>query len=168
MATPFPQSALCAVPLRRAAGSLTRRLRALVRDESGDSMVSFALSASVLFMFIFGLTTMCLAFYTYESISEMAREGVRYAIVHGSTCETSSGTSCEVTAAQVNSYVQGLGFPNVGGGTMTVNTTYPDGGEVPDADRVQVNISYAYPWHIPFVGSQTVDMSSTSEMYIIQ
>jgi Flp pilus assembly protein TadG len=159
---------LTASSLRRAAGSLTRKSRAFFRDESAESMVGFAISASVLFMFIFGLTTMCLAFYTYEAISEMAREGARYAIVHGSTCETSSGTSCEATASQVNSYVQGLTYPNVGGGTMTVNTTYPDGGEVPDADRVEITVSYTFPWHILFYGSENISMTSTSEMYIIQ
>jgi hypothetical protein len=160
--------ALSAQPLVHTAAFLARFGRALLHDETGESMVGFALSASILFTFIFGLTTMCLAFYTYEAISEMAREGARYAIVHGSTCETSSGTSCEVTATQVNTYVQGLGLPNIGGGTMTVNTTFPDGGEAPNADRVQVSVSYAFPWHIPFIGSQTVNMSSTSEMYIIQ
>jgi TadE-like protein len=168
MATILARSALTSHPLRRPAGFLARRCRVFLRDESAESMVSFALSASILFMFIFGLTNMCLAFYTYESISELAREGVRYAIVHGSTCQTASGSSCEVTSAQVNSYVQGLGIPNVGGGTMSVNTTYPDGGEAPDADRVQITVSYSFPWHIPFSGSQTVSMSSTSEMYIIQ
>jgi hypothetical protein len=142
--------------------------RAFLRDESAESIVGFALSSSVLFLFIFGLTTMCLAFYTYESISEMAREGARYAIVHGSSCETSSGSSCEVTASQVNTYVQNLGFPNVGGGDMSVNTTYPDGAEAPNADRVKVSIGYTFPWHIPFGTSQNVSMSSTSEMYIIQ
>jgi Flp pilus assembly protein TadG len=160
--------ALAAHRLRRTAGLLAGRSRAFLRDESAESMVGFALSSSILFMFIFGLTTMCLAFYTYESLSEMAREGARYAVVHGSSCETSSGSSCEVTAAEVNSYVQGLGIPNVGGGTMTVNTTYPDGGEAPNADRVEVTVSYSFPWHIPFSGSQTVNMSSSSEMYILQ
>lgn len=165
MTTRLPFSGNAAHPLL---GLLGRRCRAFLRDESAESMVSFALSSSFLFMFIFGLTTMCLAFYTYESISELAREGARYAIVHGSTCETSSGSSCEATTSQVNTYVQGLSIPNMGGGTMTVNTTFPDGGEVPNLDRVQVTVSYTFPWHIPFAGSQNVSMSSTSEMYFIQ
>jgi hypothetical protein len=168
MITPLPRHAISADPFPQPARTLGRRCCGFLRDESAESMVSFALSASVLFMFIFGLTEMCLAFYTYQSISELAREGARYAIVHGSTCETSSGASCEVTAAQVTSYVQGLSIPNVGGGTISVNTTYPDGGEAPNADRVKVSVSYAFPWHVPFGGSQTINMSSASEMYIVQ
>jgi TadE-like protein len=160
--------ALSADPLRRTARFVARRCREFLRDETAESMIGFALSASVLFTFIFGLTTMCLAFYTYQAISELAREGARYAVVHGSSCETSTGSSCEVTASQVNTYVQDLGFPNVGGGTMTVNTTYPDGGEAPDADRVEVTVSYAFPWNIPFIGSRNISMSSASEMYILQ
>lgn len=154
--------------LRRAARVLRLRGRQLRRDERAESMVSFALTVSILFGFIFGLTTMCLAFYTYESISELAREGARYAIVHGSTCETSAGASCTASASQINTYVQNIGLPNVAGGTLSVNTTFPDGGEVPDTDRVEVNVTYTYPWDIPFLGSRNLTMSSTSEMYIVQ
>jgi Flp pilus assembly protein TadG len=144
-----------------------RQTADLARDEAGESMISFAISASVLFGFLFGLIYMCLAFYTYSWISEVAREGARYAIVHGTTCETSAGASCEVTASQVNSYVSGLGLPNVGGGTATPSASYPDGGEAP-GDRVKVTVTYSFPYHIPFVGSQTLSMSSSSEMYILQ
>jgi Flp pilus assembly protein TadG len=168
MTATVPQPAGSARTMRSLAREWARRCSEFVREETGETMIGFALSASVLFVFIFGLTTMCLGFYTYQAISEMAREGVRYAIVHGSTCETSSGSSCEVTASQVNTYVQSLGFPNVGGGNMTVNTTYPDGGEAPNADRVAITVTYTFPWSYPFGGSKTVTMSSTSEMYIIQ
>jgi Flp pilus assembly protein TadG len=168
MIVPFPHSPISDVRLDGSALWIARLGRDFLRDETGESMVGFALSASVLFTFIFGLTTMCLAFYTYQAISELAREGVRYAIVHGTTCETSSGSSCEVTSTQVNTYVQGIGIPNVGGGTMNVNTSYPDGGEVPNADRVEVTVTYTFPWHIPFSGTQNLSLTSSSEMYIIQ
>jgi Flp pilus assembly protein TadG len=162
------QQSACPHPTRQLNASLARIGCAFFHDESAESLVGFALSASVLFMFIFGLTTMCLAFYTYESISELAREGARYAIVHGSTCVTSTGSSCEVTAAQIQTYVQGIGLPNIGGGTMTPTASFPDGGEAPNGDRVKVTVTYAFPWQIPFATSLTINMSSTSEMYIIQ
>lgn len=162
------RSAASRHPLRRALRALRRCGRELRRGESAESMVSFALSVSILFGFIFGLTTMCLAFYTYEWISEIAREGARYAIVHGSTCETSSGSSCTLATSDINTYVQNIGFPNVAGGTLAVNTTFPDGGEVPDTDRVEVNVTYTFPWDIPFLGSRNISMSSTSEMYFVQ
>jgi len=137
------------------------------RSERGESLVAFALTIPILFAFIFGLMQVCLAFYTYEWISECAREGTRYAIVHGSTCQAGTGASCTVAAPGVNTYVAGIGLPNLGGGAMTVATTYPDGDEVPP-HRVKVNVTYVFPFNIPFVQSNTLSMSSTSEMSILQ
>jgi hypothetical protein len=50
---------------------------------------------------------------------------------------------------------------------MTVNTTYPDGNENPGS-RVQVAVTYAYPFRIPWIPTSTLTMSSTSVMYIVQ
>jgi hypothetical protein len=120
-----------------------------------------------LFTFVFGLMQVSLAYYTYEWISECAREGTRYAIVHGSTCQTAGGASCTVTSSGVNTYVAGIGLPNLGGGRMTVTTTYPDGDEVPP-HRVQVTVTYLFPYNIPWVTSRSLNMSSSSEMTILQ
>ena len=49
-------------------------------------MVEMALSMIILLTILFGLIEMCLALYTYHFVSDAAREGSRYAIVHGSTC----------------------------------------------------------------------------------
>ena len=78
-----------------------------------------------------------------------------------------------MTAAQVNSHVSGIGLPNLGGGTMTVDTTYPgpggpgSGGDVV-GQPVQVTITYTFPYKIPFVTNTSLTMSSKSVMYIIQ
>lgn len=142
--------------------------RRLLGDEVGSvTLLELAWTLPVVFMFLIGLTELCRLFYTYEMISECAREGTRYAAVHGSTCVTSAGSSCEVSASQVNTYVLGLGYPNVGGGTVSVNTTYPDGAETPP-DRVQVTVTYTFPYSIPYMPSQNLSLSSSSEMYIIQ
>jgi Flp pilus assembly protein TadG len=145
----------------------------LLRGEQGQSLVEFGVAASIMFAFMFGLMQVCLAFYSHEYISELAREGTRYAIVHGPDCITSSGSSCEVTAttgtgtySSVNSYVSAIGLPNLGSGPVTVSTTYPDGEA--ENEPVVVKVTYAFPYHIPYVTPTTLTMSSTSEMYIIQ
>jgi len=138
-----------------------------LQDESGESLVTFALTLPTLFGFVFGLMQVCVAYYTYQWISESAREGTRYAIVRGSTCESSAGTSCTAAASGVTAYVNGLGLPNIGGGVATVVTTYPDGDEVP-GHRVQVSITYSFPYRIPFVTTKSLSISSQSVMYIIQ
>jgi Flp pilus assembly protein TadG len=146
----------------------------LARDEKGETLVAFAVTLPILLSFLFGMMQVCLVFYTYEWISEAAREGTRYAMVHGSTCETSGGVSCTVTATtgggtfpSVNGYVSAIGLPNLGGGTMNVATTYPDGDEVPP-HRVVVNVTYTFPYKIPFVSTKPISLSSTSEMSLLQ
>ncbi len=135
--------------------------------EEGSSLVEFTLSVPVLLTFFFGLIQVCIATYTRTAISECAREGTRYAMVHGSSCETSTNASCTLTAPAINSYVSGASWPNIGGGTMTANTTYPDGNESPGS-RVQVTVTYAFPFRVPYVPVSTLTLSSTSVMYIVQ
>jgi hypothetical protein len=105
-------------------------------------------------------------------ISESAREGTRYAMLLSSTCTNSSGASCTATAAQVNTYVSGLGWPNLAGGKMTVSTTYqtPGGGVGTNivSDFVVVQIMYAFPITMPFVPKNSITLKSTSQMPIIQ
>ena len=146
----------------------SRWIAAMARGDDGQSLVEFAISSTVLLTFIFCMAEATLAYYSYDMISECAREGTRYAMVRGSSCTTSSSSSCEVGASQVNTYVNGLGWPNLGGGTMTVNTTYPDGNENPQTSRVKVAIQYVFPIEVPFVPRNSITMNASSVAYIIQ
>jgi Flp pilus assembly protein TadG len=143
------------------------RSRNPLRSEAGGSLVEFAITIPFMLSFIFGLMELCIACYTHELISEVAREATRYAIVHGATCITGSGSSCTASASSVNTYALATGLPNIGGGTLTPSTTYPDGGEAP-GDRAQVKVTYLFPLYIPFVSKTTLTMSATSTMCIIQ
>lgn len=149
-------------------GDQLLRRAARAGAEDGQSLVEFALTSTILLSFIFGLIAATLAFYSFNVASECAREGTRYAMVRGSSCTTAGGSSCTVTAAQVNAYVSGIGYPNLGGGTMTVNTTYPDGNETPQTSRVQVTVQYVFPVRVPFVPTRSFTMASTSTAYIVQ
>jgi hypothetical protein len=60
-----------------------------------------------------------------------------------------------------------MGWPNLGNGALSANTTYPDGNENPGS-RVQVIVNYVYPYNIPFAPKGSLHMSSTSVMYIVQ
>lgn len=142
-------------------------IKEAANGESGGSMIEFALSFSALMTFVFCLMETCIALYSYGLISESAREATRYAVVHGSTCLTSSSTSCTASAATINTYAKNLGLPNIGGGTLNVNTTFPDGSNVP-GDRVNVSIQYTMPIKLPFVPTNSLSMTSASQMYILQ
>jgi len=145
----------------------TNRLLRLLTWQEGSALVEFALTVPILFSFFFGLIEVSLASYCHQVISESAREGTRYAMVHGSSCQTGSGTSCTVTASAVNSFVAAEGWPNLGGGTMSANTTFPDGNQAAGS-RVQVTVTYLFPFRVPFIPPSTLTMSSTSVTYIVQ
>jgi Flp pilus assembly protein TadG len=142
-------------------------LISLLRSEGGQTIVETAITLSLLCTVLFGIMEVCLAYYTYEMIEESAREGSRYAMVRGTTCVTGSGSSCTVTHTQVETYVNNLGYPNLGGGTMSVVASYPQGNEAPGS-TVQVQITYTFPYQIPFVTNTNVTLTSTSVEPIIQ
>jgi Flp pilus assembly protein TadG len=158
--------ALCAAEPRfnERHGEMGNRLR----SERGGALIEMAFSFPILVIVSVGLIEICMAFYTHAYISELAREGSRYAMLHGPTCVTApSATSCEVTAAQVNAYVSAISLPNLGGGTMTPATTFGTGGEVVGG-TVVVTVTYTFPFRVPFLPSKTLTMSSASTMTIVQ
>ena len=149
------------------------------QQQSGQTLIEFAISLGVLLTAVFTLIELCLVFYTWSTISECAREGTRYAIVRGSTCITAgtsgAGASCTATASSINTYVSSLGYPNVGGGTMTVNTTYSSDGTTftttgnnSPNNMVRVQITYPFPVKLPFVPRNALILKAQSQMTIIQ
>jgi hypothetical protein len=115
--------------------------------------------------FVFALMELCLVFYSYGMISESAREGTRYAVVHGSTCTTYAGASCTVTAAQIQTYVSGLGFPNPGGGTLTPVATFSPN---TPGSTATVQVTYSFPIRMPLLPTRAISLSTQSAMTIVQ
>jgi Flp pilus assembly protein TadG len=157
--------------LRPAAG----RSRARLGNERGSSLVEFALGAFLLFMVVTGIISMSVALYSYNVVSEAARECARYAIVRGNLCHFGSPCS-PATTTDVQSYVNTLGFPGINSLTAVPTwSAYPAGGIcAPSAscnnpgNQVQVTVTYSFPLAIPFVPSRTLSMSSTAAMVISQ
>jgi hypothetical protein len=104
---------------------------------------------------IFGILELILLVYTYNVLADSAKEGVRYAIVHGVGSANCSGpgnsnVSCPDTSganvqAAVEQYAQ-YSFHSTA--AMTIAVTYPDSSSAVPS-RVQVQISYPYQ---PFFG----------------
>jgi hypothetical protein len=96
---------------------------------------------------------MTMFIYTYAALTNAAKEGVRYAIVHGA----SSGPA--VTGSAVGSPWPTCATPATGSvlstvqtyaalslhnaSSMSINACYPDGDNKPGS-AVQVNVSYSY------------------------
>lgn len=117
-------------------------------SQRGQAAVEFMLTAlSVVFILAFVLEMISFA-YTYNVLAYAAKEGLRYAVVHGASnsvvCAYPCTGSATTAAAAVTSVVTNTAkqsFHDVSG--LQVNVTYPDG-DTKAPNRVQVNVSYTY------------------------
>ena len=118
-----------------------------------------------------------MALYTYNYVSDAAREASRYAIVRGSSCSVL--TNCNVTAAQVQTYVQSLGYPGMNAANTAATTTWLSPSATTPVtwtacgspcrapgNAVQVTVTYSFPLSIPFVPKSTLSLHSTSQMVV--
>lgn len=64
------------------------RGRVFAKDESGTSMAEFAIIAGLFFMMIFAIIEFGRLLYTHNALTDAARRGARYAVLHnqGPTC----------------------------------------------------------------------------------
>ncbi len=152
-------------------------------SEEGATLVEMGLSSVILMAMLFGIFEMSLALYTYHFVSDIARQGTRYAIVRGSaSCgNTPALSNCNATGANIQTYLRSLSFPNIipanltatttwytiSGSTYTLCTTTPPACNLPQ-NAVQVAVTYAYPLNIPFVTNTTLNLTSSSRMVISQ
>lgn len=162
----------------------SRRLRELLHANRGSALVETAFSASLLIVMLIGMMEMTLALYAYLFVSDAAREATRYAIVRGSTScvNTPNLPGCDASAADIQNYLQTLGYPALMAGNLTSTTTWLTVSSGPPAtwssctsgtcnapgNLVEVTVQYAFPLSIPFVPASTLTLSSTSEMVIAQ
>lgn len=116
-----------------------RRLRAFARlDESGQSLVEFALILPVVLLIITGLFDVARATWQENTLAYAAREGTRYAIVHGSAALDGivayplGGEQPVIDVVRAAA----VGVPNV-----SVAVTWPDNNCINRNCRVQVDAS---------------------------
>ncbi len=90
------------------------------RDDRGQAVVEFALTLPVLLLIIFGLFDLARAVWQENTLAYAAREGTRYAIVHGSASESPVSQASHAAVVDVVRDAA-IGVPNI-----TVTVTYPD------------------------------------------
>ena len=177
----------------------------LLAGEEGATLVEMAVSTAVLFLLVIGMMEMCLALYAYNFISNAARDATRYAAVRGAnSCQNDStpDPNCNLLPTSVTSstnnplytYINNLGAPALGSGTLTVSPTWwtatvTDVSGAPattvwntqctgqfeanestpcnnPGNAVRVIVTYTFPLNIPFWKSASLTMESTSQMAI--
>jgi hypothetical protein len=126
-----------------------------------------------------GILGFGVAIFSYSFISHAAREGTRYAMVHGANC-----SSCNLTSAQIASYVTGIAPPGISTSAMTVDvycgapsSTPPTGdcggttsGTPNDnpGNVVYVKVIYSYSFLKGFLHINSISMTTASERVIWQ
>jgi hypothetical protein len=118
--------------------------------QKGQATFEFALALLFTMAMIFWVIEFSMYIYTYNTLAEATKEGVRYAIVHGcgttpSTCSGSCNPACSDASGsnvstQVKNWAQ-LSFHDISG--MSVDIVYPDGSAAAPS-RVQVSVEYLY------------------------
>jgi Flp pilus assembly protein TadG len=113
-----------------------RKLAAFTRSgESGQSLVEFALVLPLLLLIITGLFDVARATWQENTLAYSAREGTRYAIVHGSA----SVDGTVVNAANEQPVIDVVRAAAVGVPTVSVTVTWPDSNCYDRNCRVQVD-----------------------------
>lgn len=90
------------------------------RQDEGQALVEFALILPVLLMLILGLFDVARAVWQENTLAYAAREGTRFAIVHGSA---SDSPATQASHAAVDTVVRDAA---VGVANIAVTVTYPD------------------------------------------
>ncbi len=155
------------------------------RSDRGQATIEFALVIIFLMVMVLSIVEMIFFMNTYNVLADSAKEGVRYAIVHGNKNSTPSGPTCPCAdidgppapAGTIPGYGSGYGvvktfaqysLHDVTGTKMTVTVTYgpADSPAVTPLNktpnRVQVVVAYPYK---PFfgLGWPTVTVNAAAE-----
>lgn len=159
-------------------------LKKLPGSDRGQATIEFALVAILLLVMVFSIVETIFFISTYNVLADSAKEGVRYAIVHGVNNSQASGPTCPcldidgppAPPGTIPGYGSGYGVVrtfaqysvhDVSGSNMTVTVTYPDPGTATKAanatpNRVQVVVAYPYKPFFGF-GWPTVTVNASAE-----
>lgn len=97
-------------------------MRFFKRDDEGQSLVEFALMLPLLLLIITGLFDVARAVFQQNTLAYAAREGSRYAIVHGSAGTPALGPT-DPAEPNITTVVRNAA---VGVANVTVTTSWPD------------------------------------------
>lgn len=134
-----------------------RHLADRLRHERGAELIEFAFSALVFFMLLFGITEFGRAIWHRNVISEVAREGARWAAVRGSTSDTPA------SASDVSTYVASRAY----GIPVTVTTTWNPTDKSPGS-TVTIVVSRSFSVLTRFLPFSTLALRSTAQAVVVR
>ena len=145
------------------------------RGEAGQALIEFALVALFLLLLVVGFLELVLMVHTYNVLADSAKEGVRYAIVHGAANTGGCGpASCAaITGAPGTGVVKTYAQYSLHNTTaMTVTVDYNPGGNngatACNKSPCLVRVTVSYPYHAFFgLGWPTINVNAAAQGRII-
>jgi Flp pilus assembly protein TadG len=129
------------------------------KAEQGSYLIESGLCFVTFFVILLGILDVGRGIYSYNFISAAAKEGTRYAMVHGN----SSGSIA--SASDVQNVVRGWLIGVLGADSATVTTTWTPDNKPGSLVQVQVQCAYT-PISSLLVGNWT--LKSSSKRMIVQ
>jgi Flp pilus assembly protein TadG len=151
------------------------RLHSPACRRRGATLAETAITYSLFLLLTLGVVIVALAVYDYQQVGALAREGARWASVHGGQYQQDTGN----TMATANSVYTNAIYPKAAGlnasstagqGALTCTVSWTNASEMPTYNDAsgnvvtnQVTVTVTYQWTPPlYLGALT--LSSTSVM----
>jgi Flp pilus assembly protein TadG len=143
-------------------------LRRTRRGQRGQTVVEFALAGTVLLSLMFAVIDFGRALFTYNVVTNAARIGSRYAIVHGSSCTLAI---CPASSSAIQTYVLSK-VSGLNPSQLTVTARWTTGSGCGDpmfqGPNCIVTVTATYPFKLVMSLNRSWTMTATSQMVISQ
>jgi Flp pilus assembly protein TadG len=138
----------------------------------GQALVEFAIVAPIFFLILFGIIDFGRYVYYVQILNNAAREGTRYAIVHGAKSLAPTGPPNDPSGTAVINVVRTYAVGVIGiedASVLTITPTWGTPPATPDNDRgtkVTVEVTYAFRSVIPVVPIPPISVKGESTLVI--
>lgn len=142
------------------------------RRRRGQAIAEFAIAAPIFFLILFAIIDFGRYVYYVQVLNNAAREGARYAIVHGADSLSPTGPPDDPSGADVIAVVRDYAVGVVGiddVSVLTITATWGTPPATPDNDRgtkVTVEVTYAFRSLVPIVPIPPITVEGASSLVI--
>ena len=125
------------------------------RDDRGQTLLEFAFTAIIFLLTVLGTIDFGRAIWQFNMVSDLAQEGARYAVVHGT-----NGSPASIDAATVKTYLdtRSLSFP------ITVTLTPTTVGS--QGTNITVQVQSTFVAATGLLPNSSLTLTSTATMVV--
>jgi len=148
--------------------------RSASRRSRGQALVEFAFVAPIFFLLLFGIIDFGRYVYYVQILNNAAREGARYAIVHGSNSFQPTGPPNDPSGTAVAAVVRNYAVGVIGNGAVfgVVSSWNKESGPLNNdgtnkrGQKVRVTVTYSFSSLIPIVPIPPITINGESTLVI--